>query len=43
MTDAVAGLRELGALDKLSADEREECLALWGEVVALLKRVPGAR
>jgi serine/threonine-protein kinase len=34
----LAGLREPRALDKLSADEREECLALWKEVGAVLNR-----
>jgi serine/threonine-protein kinase len=34
----LAGLREPRGLDKLSADERKECLALWQEVDALLKR-----
>jgi hypothetical protein len=34
----LAGLREPGALDKLSAEERDEWLALWKEVGALLKR-----
>jgi hypothetical protein len=34
----LAGLREPGALDKLSADERKECLALWDEVAAVLPR-----
>jgi serine/threonine-protein kinase len=28
----LAGLRELSALDKLSADERKQCLALWDNV-----------
>jgi hypothetical protein len=35
----LAGLREPGALEKLSPDERKECLALWQEVAALLGRV----
>jgi serine/threonine-protein kinase len=34
----LAGLREPSALDKLSADERQECLALWKEVAAVLDR-----
>jgi hypothetical protein len=34
----LAGLREPGALDKLSAEERDEWRALWKEVGALLKR-----
>ncbi len=36
----LAGLREPGALEALSPDERKECLALWQEVAALLGRVP---
>jgi eukaryotic-like serine/threonine-protein kinase len=34
----LAGLRESSALDKLSADERKECLALWKEVADVLNR-----
>jgi serine/threonine-protein kinase len=34
----LAGIREPGALDKLSADERRECLALWKEVTAVVSR-----
>jgi serine/threonine-protein kinase len=34
----LAGVREPHLLDDLSADERTECLALWHEVRALLKR-----
>ncbi len=34
----LAGLREPSALDKLSADERKECLGLWQEVGAVLDR-----
>ena len=34
----LAGLREPGPLDKLSAEERDGWLALWKEVGALLKR-----
>ena len=34
----LAGLREPDALDRLSADERKECNALWSEVAALLNR-----
>jgi serine/threonine-protein kinase len=34
----LAGLREPSALDKLPADERKECLALWDEVATVLKR-----
>jgi hypothetical protein len=33
-----AELREPDALDRLSADEREECSALWNELAALLTR-----
>jgi serine/threonine-protein kinase len=34
----LAGLRESKALDKLPADERKECLALWQAVADLLRR-----
>jgi serine/threonine-protein kinase len=34
----LAGLREPSALQQLSADERKECLALWEEVTAVLRR-----
>jgi serine/threonine-protein kinase len=34
----LVGLREPTALDKLSAEEREEWLALWREVEAILRR-----
>jgi hypothetical protein len=34
----LAALREPDALDRLSADERKECNALWSEVAALLSR-----
>jgi tetratricopeptide (TPR) repeat protein len=34
----LAGLREPHALDDLSPDEREDCLALWHDVRALVKR-----
>ncbi len=34
----LAELREPDALDRLSADERKECNALWSEVAALLNR-----
>jgi serine/threonine-protein kinase len=34
----LAGLREIDALDRLSANERKECNALWSEVAALLTR-----
>jgi serine/threonine-protein kinase len=39
---ALAGLREPAALDTLSADEREECFALWKEVDIVLKRARSA-
>jgi hypothetical protein len=32
----LAGLREPGELNKLAADERKECLALWAEVDTIL-------
>jgi serine/threonine-protein kinase len=34
----LACLREAGELNKLSADERKDCLALWNEVADVLKR-----
>jgi serine/threonine-protein kinase len=34
----LAGLREPHALDELTTDEQNDCLALWHEVRALLKR-----
>jgi hypothetical protein len=34
----LAGLRQPEALDQLSADEREDCIALWNEVAELLNR-----
>jgi serine/threonine-protein kinase len=39
----LAGLREPGALAKLSADEHKEWLALWKKVRAVLHRTPKAR
>jgi serine/threonine-protein kinase len=39
----LAGLREPNALEKLSADEREECSALWKDIAALLDRVKKAK
>jgi serine/threonine-protein kinase len=39
----LAGLREPGALEKLSAEERKECLALWKEVAAVLGRAQTTR
>jgi serine/threonine-protein kinase len=35
----LAGLREPSALEAMSPDERNECLALWQQVAALLGRV----
>jgi hypothetical protein len=37
----LAGLRERSALDKVSAEERKEWLALWREVEALLSQTAG--
>jgi serine/threonine-protein kinase len=37
----LAGLRDRSVLDKWSADERKDCLALWNEVDILLKRARG--
>jgi serine/threonine-protein kinase len=34
----LAGLRELNALNKLPAEERKECIALWQSVANLLER-----
>jgi serine/threonine-protein kinase len=34
----LVGLREPGALDKWSADERKECFALWKQVAAMMSR-----
>jgi hypothetical protein len=34
----LVGVREPGALEKLSDEERKEWLALWREVEALLSR-----
>jgi hypothetical protein len=34
----LATLREPNALDRLSADERKECNALWSEVAVLVTR-----
>ena len=36
-----AGLSDPGALERLSAEERKECLALWEEVEGLLDRTAG--
>jgi hypothetical protein len=35
---ALSGLREPNELEKLSADERKDCLALWDEVSVVLAR-----
>ena len=35
----LAGIRELKALDEASAEERDECFALWDEVGAVLRRI----
>jgi serine/threonine-protein kinase len=34
----LAGVRDPGELNKLAADERKECLALWADVAAVLAR-----
>jgi hypothetical protein len=39
----LAGLREPSALAAMAQDERNECLALWEEVAAVLRRVPKTR
>jgi serine/threonine-protein kinase len=39
----LAGVREPGALERLSADERDEWLALWKEVAAALDRAGEAK
>jgi serine/threonine-protein kinase len=39
----LAGLREPSALKTMSPDERNECLALWQEVAAMLRRVQTLR
>jgi hypothetical protein len=39
---ALAGLRDRTALQGLSADEREECIAFWKEVDVVLRRARGA-
>jgi serine/threonine-protein kinase len=41
--DDLAGLREPGALEAMSPDERKECLALWQEVAAVLRRAQPTR
>jgi eukaryotic-like serine/threonine-protein kinase len=35
----LAGIRDLKALDEASAQERDECFALWDEVGAVLRRI----
>jgi serine/threonine-protein kinase len=40
---ALSGLRESSELEKLSADERKDCLALWHEVGAVLARARSDR
>jgi serine/threonine-protein kinase len=39
----LGGIRERGALERLSKDEREACLALWRQVTAVLKRSSNGR
>jgi serine/threonine-protein kinase len=39
----LAGLREPSALDELSADERKDCLAMWHELRAALRRTTKRR
>jgi eukaryotic-like serine/threonine-protein kinase len=39
----LAGLRDAGALDKLTPDERQECQRLWQELAALLRRAQTTR
>jgi serine/threonine-protein kinase len=39
----LAGLREPSAMDELSADERKDCLAIWREVRAALRRTTKRR
>jgi len=39
----LAGLRDPGALEAMSQDERKECHALWEEVAAVLKRAQSPR
>src|SRR5262249_38699011 len=38
-----AGLPDPGELNKLPADERKDCLALWDEVANVLKRNGGEK
>ena len=35
----LAGIRDLKALDEASAEERNDCFALWDEVGAMLRRI----
>jgi tetratricopeptide (TPR) repeat protein len=39
----LAGLRDPSALDRMTAEEREKCVALWNEVNALLNRAGPTR
>jgi serine/threonine-protein kinase len=39
----LAGLREPSEVGKLSADERQDCLALWDEVAGAIKRTSDVR
>jgi serine/threonine-protein kinase len=39
----LAGLREPADLDRLSADERQECLGLWAAVASALKDTDGVK
>jgi serine/threonine-protein kinase len=39
----LAGLRKPAELDRLSADERADCLSLWKEVDAVFKRKPAGK
>ncbi len=35
----LAGIRDLNALDEASAEERDDCFALWDQVGAMLRRI----
>ncbi len=39
----LAGLRDSNALERLPPAERQECLALWQEVAALLRRAQSTK
>jgi serine/threonine-protein kinase len=39
----LAGLREPGALERFSAEERQECVSLWRDVTVLLDRSKAAK